>query len=65
MQFLDDMGGSIQIFDWLLGRWYDAVPMRNAEMHTAPDDQIFAKALASGAVMVVEESRHRIRVFCE
>ena len=52
MRFLADMGVSIRVVDWLRDRGDDAVHLRNEEMRTAPDDQIFAKALAENRILL-------------
>jgi predicted nuclease of predicted toxin-antitoxin system len=46
VRFLADMGVDVRVVDWLRGQGHDAVHLREEGLHRAPDEQVFAKALA-------------------
>ena len=52
MRFLADMGVDIRVVDWLRERGHDAVHLREHGMHRAPDEAIFAKAIAEDRIVL-------------
>ena len=52
MRFLADMGVDVRVVEWLRGQGHDAVHLREEGLHRAPDEQVFAKALAEERIVL-------------
>jgi predicted nuclease of predicted toxin-antitoxin system len=73
MRFLADMGVAIAVVEWLRARGHDATHLREQGLQRLADTDVFDKArlervlqsssedLQKGAVIVVEDGRHRVR----
>jgi len=46
VRFLADMGVDIRVVEWLRGHGHDAIHLSDEGLQRAPDDHVFAKALA-------------------
>jgi predicted nuclease of predicted toxin-antitoxin system len=46
------MGVDLRVVEWLRGQGHDAVHLREEGLHRAPDEQVFAKALAEDRVVL-------------
>ncbi len=46
------MGVDIRVADWLRQQEHDAAHLRELGMHRAPDDQIFARAVAEDRIVL-------------
>ena len=56
MRFLADMGVAMRVVEWLRSQGHDAVHLREGAVLSTSGD-----ALNRGAILIVEETRHRIR----
>ena len=73
MKFLLDMGVAVRVGTWLREQGHDSVHLRDQGLQRLPNGEIFTKAISEslladcsgvleeGAVVVVVESRHRVR----
>lgn len=52
MRFLADMGVDVRVVEWLRRHGHDAVHLREEGLHRAPDEQVFAKALAEDRIVL-------------
>lgn len=52
MRFLADMGVDVCVVDWLRAQGHEAVHLREQGLHRAPDEQVFAKALAENRIVL-------------
>lgn len=52
MRFLADMGMSMRIVEWLRLHNHDAVHLREQNLHTLPDREIFDKAISEGRIIL-------------
>ena len=52
MRFLADMGVDVRVVEWLRRHGHDAVHLRDEELQRAPDEQVFAKALAEDRIVL-------------
>lgn len=52
MRFLADMGVDVRVVAWLRQQGHDAVHLREAGMHRAPDQQVFALALSEDRIVL-------------
>lgn len=61
------MGVAGRIVDWLRSDGHDVVHLRDEELHRLPNGEIFRKAavekriVLKGAIVIVEDGRHRMR----
>lgn len=46
------MGVDVRVVEWLRGQGHDAVHLREEGLHRAPDEQVFAKALAEERIVL-------------
>lgn len=46
------MGVDVRVVEWLRGQGHDAVHLREEGLHRAPDEQVFAKALADERIVL-------------
>jgi predicted nuclease of predicted toxin-antitoxin system len=52
VRFLADMGVDLRVVEWLRRRGHDAVHLREEGLHRAADEQVFAKALTEGRIVL-------------
>lgn len=52
MKFLADMGISQSTVRWLKEKGYDAIHLRDENLHTLPDDKIFKKAKKENRIVL-------------
>jgi predicted nuclease of predicted toxin-antitoxin system len=52
VRFLADMGVDVRVVEWLRARGHDARHLREEGLQRAPDDHVFAKALAEDRIVL-------------
>ena len=52
MRFLADMGVDLRVVEWLRSHGHDAIHLRDEGLQRAPDDRVFAKALAEDRIVL-------------
>ncbi len=52
MRFLADMGVDQRVVQWLRNQGHEASHLRNEGLHRLPDEQIFAKAVTEGRIVL-------------
>ena len=52
MRFLADMGVDVRVVEWLRAHGHDALHLREEGLQRAPDDRVFAKALAEDRIVL-------------
>ena len=54
MRFLADMGISMRIVDWLRSNGHDVVHLREQNLYSLPDNEIFDKAIKESRIILPE-----------
>ena len=52
MKFLADMGISMRVVEWLRSNQHDVIHLREENLHTLPDQEIFEKAIIENRIIL-------------